>query len=61
LVKFNTEKVKEPIAHNSTKNVYAIKEEIQLPMEWNSAKLRDKERKVPQPIVLEVLINRNPA
>ncbi|CUA78236.1 Transposon Ty3-I Gag-Pol polyprotein [Rhizoctonia solani] len=44
-----------------TMDICAIKKNPSPPMEWNTSKPRDKERKVPQPIVLEVFIDRNPA
>ncbi|KAG8689706.1 hypothetical protein FRC11_001091 [Ceratobasidium sp. 423] len=69
-VSFDLDTSKEPSMHYPyakdilnvcTIDTYAMKKEVLPPMEWNSSKPKDKERKVPQPIVLEVLINGNPA
>ncbi|EUC58433.1 aspartyl protease [Rhizoctonia solani AG-3 Rhs1AP] len=42
--------------------IYAIKKKDPgPPMEWNASKPKDKERKVPRPIVIELYINGHPA
>ncbi|QRW23678.1 Pol polyprotein/retrotransposon [Rhizoctonia solani] len=51
----------EIVCDTQTLSTYAIKKETLPSMEWNTSKPRDKERKVPRPIILEVLINGNPA